>query len=197
MKISAIAAVTAVTLAVVAPPCCEAGCRDTSHWDAWDDKMGMQTPAYMRLPYGTVCEALWASDIALTACLPYCAETDEEYDQCVEEVIGMTREESVHHMETVLSDCRNGAKCCDGYQNCLDLCDAQTDQCVSHDQYASFYVNIKVELAAQKAFEMADEKMAKMAARDKKATTRSSGKAGNSKGRKKWTTERFFKHGGC
>ena len=76
-----------------------------------------------------------------------------------------SREESVYHAENVLSDCtEEGAKCCDGYQNCLDLCDAQADQCVSHDQYASFYVNIKVELAAEKAYEMAAEKMAEMAA---------------------------------
>ena len=183
MKIAAIAAVTAVTLAAVALPGCEAECGDTSHWDTWDKKMGIVTPANMRLPYGTVCEYLWASDIALTAC--YCAQTGEEHDQCVEDIIGMTRDQSLHHAENVLSDCtEEGAKCCDGYQNCLDLCDAQADQCVSHNQYASFFVNIKVELAKQKAYEMAAEKMAKMAATNKKATTRSSGHEGNSKWRK-------------
>ena len=45
----------------------------------------------MRLPYGTVCEVLWAQDVALTVCK---CTPEEVYDQCVEGIIGMTRNQS-------------------------------------------------------------------------------------------------------
>ena len=99
-------------------------CGDKSHWDAWDAKMNRTTPDWQRLPYGTVCEVLWALDIALTNC--NCAPTLESFNHCVEYIIGMTRKESVNHMENEVSNCaEEGTKCCDGFQNCLDLCDAQ------------------------------------------------------------------------
>ena len=44
----------------------------------------------MRLPYGTVCEVLWAQDVALTVCK---CTPEEVYDQCVEGIIGMTRDQ--------------------------------------------------------------------------------------------------------
>ena len=83
-------------------------------------------------------------------------------------MIGMTMEESINHKETVLSDCTEGeAKCCNGYKNCLDLCDAQTDRCVSFDKYAAFYVNIKIELGAEKAHFEACKDMRKVASAEK------------------------------
>ena len=125
------------------------GCGDNSHWDAWDAKMNITTPAPWRLPMGTVCESLWALDRAYISCK--CAPTFDAYNQCVESIIGMTRAESVYRSHNVLSNCSDGGKCCDSYQNCLDLCDAQADMCVSYDKYATFYTNIKATLAVRKA----------------------------------------------
>ena len=140
-------------------------CGVTSHWDKWDEKMDIETPEEKRLPYGTVCEVLWALDIAYTTCK--CTPI-EEYTQCVESIIGMTIEESKYHNENVLSDCtKEGAKCCDGYKNCLDLCDAQADKCISYDKYAAFYMNIKVELAAERAVLNACKDIKKVANADK------------------------------
>ena len=125
------------------------GCGDNSHWDAWDAKMNITTPAPRRLPMGTVCESLWALDIAYMSCK--CAPSDDAYNHCFESIIGMTRAESVYRSQNVLSNCADGGKCCDGYQNCLDLCDAQADMCISYDKYAEFYKNIKATLASRKA----------------------------------------------
>ena len=68
MNVCTITLAAAVALAATALPCCEAECADASHWDAWDAAMGTTTPADKRLPYGTVCEALWADDVAHMAC---------------------------------------------------------------------------------------------------------------------------------
>jgi len=126
-----------------------AQCGDNSHWDAWDAERNITTPSPRRLPMGTVCESLWALDIAYMSCK--CAPSDDAYNHCVESIIGMTRAESVYRSQNVLSNCADGGKCCDSYQNCLDLCDAQADMCISYDKYAEFYINIKATLAVREA----------------------------------------------
>ena len=79
MKISAIAAVTTVAIAVaVVVPSCEAGCNDMGPWDkldAWartvarhEGRIGEGEHIEPPLPYGTVCEVLHAMKVGLTDC---------------------------------------------------------------------------------------------------------------------------------
>ena len=186
MKISAIAAITAaVAVAVIAIPCCEAGCGETGPWDeldAWasgkeevsgyplgdEDKIVGEESITTKMPCGTVCEALWSEWTIWTDCTSSVTEnasedaTDEEIDAevwaCVDEEIGFTAGQYTFYMDKVLG--------CENHKACVDACikhAEEEEQCVTDDainrikKYREDYIDCEKEVKEEND-NLSDEK---------------------------------------
>ena len=121
MKITAIAAVTAVAVAAIAIPCCEAtDCDNKGPFEGRDEET-----VTANLPYGTVCEALWSEDTAWLECKD---ASEDAFAKCRDRVTGMTKAQYNFHMDNVL-------RCDPTTRDCLDACITQDEKCVTNEIY--------------------------------------------------------------
>ena len=135
MKITTIAAVTAVAVAAIAIPCCEA--RETRRPSR--TRCGNKGPFWgegrkrvtANLPYGTVCEALWSEGTAWLECDKEVDKdaSDEVFDACIDRVTGMTEAQYDFHMERNLG--------CGKWCFCKQAEDQE--KCITDEQYAAIY----------------------------------------------------------